>query len=263
MHRPTRAPLAAAAAALLALAPTAGAQLTLIDFHDYASPTVREWPATIGAPVTEDGFEFYTFFGPIARNVLGTWGTDPSNPLNGERDRPSNVGTSTPLFGTLAGERIDMAETFGARFALRSMDVSHLYAQSELGTAANSQRRTIRLRFFNYRTFDDFFLGMPTGFQDFLIPPPGQDRPLLNTLMFGGGFFDTVAVTWYQTSVLADDPLFGLPFTPSGADRDMHQFTNVVVSAPIPEPTVVTLVGAGLLVLVGVGARRQRGGAPA
>jgi len=248
-----------AASALLLAAAAANAQPVTIDFSNYASPVTAQYQAFVGAPVTQHGFEFYAAFGVESLNSLATWGTDPSSPLNGEQDRPSNVGTSTPLFAEQMFERIDMFDANLSAFHLYSIDVAHLYAQSELDAAALGQRRAITMRFFGYHSFEDWLNDTPTTFEDFVIPPPTADRPFLNTLTFDPSFASTYALTWYNTSVLSDAPDpngFG-PFTGSLSLRDASQFTNVVVQAA-PEPSSVVLLVSGALVLLGAERRRRR-----
>src|SRR5215208_1215356 len=93
--------------------PTAAQVQAVSTFGEYSSPFTTEFQATIGRPVQSGVLDFYAseFFVPggTARNVLGTWGTSPSDP--GSVNRPTNISTSTAMFGTRPNEEIDV---FGA-----------------------------------------------------------------------------------------------------------------------------------------------------
>lgn len=238
MHRIARAALLVGASALLA-APAAAQHA--IDFSTYASPVTTEYEATIGAPLTAGGLDFYntSFFWTNARNVLATWGSSDPGSVN----RPSNIGGSTTLFSTSLGTAggidifaagVDPVTGEGLRrFGLVSMDVSHLYSSQYLG----SNLGAITLRIFGARfgpTVEEFF-------QDFVIGVSGGGVPMLQTLTFDSRFQDVDNVYWSQG-------------TTSGT---AHQFTNVVAT---PEPGSILLVGTGLAALYAI-RRRRRGGA--
>lgn len=229
------------ALALAAVAAPAGAQVA--DFREYASPTTTEYQATIGAPVTSGGFDFYSAgifgLGP-ARNALGTWGTDPGADPIGAANLPVNLGSSTAMFATLgAGDEIEMyasgSNPLDAQilFNLRSIDIAHLYARSYF------QPLPVGLAPFSL-TFYGIVGGFPASgplpviTATFTIPAPptidGSQRPVLTTLTFDNRWRGLSAVLWTQGEFLNTN----------------HQFTNVNASV-VPEP------GTYLLMLTGLG----------
>ena len=249
----TRRPIALAGAALAGLAlagallaPAAGAQLRTATFGDYASPVTAEHQATIGAPVTSGGLDFYDTdaFVPGARNVLGTWGRDAAADPAGSLNLPTNLGSSTAMFATQLGEEIDV---FGAGsnlvtgpltpFGMISIDVAHLYSTAFSPFTPTS----IDLTFFGFGAST----GGATIQQSFVVPLPpaggGVRTPVLTTLTFDERWRSMSNVWWLQG-------------TGSGS---AHQFTNVV-SSVVPEPGSYLLVLSGLAGLGAVGLRRRR-----
>jgi hypothetical protein len=230
------------------LAPVAGAQIRTATFGEYARPTTTEHQATIGAPVTSGGLDFYdtdAFPSNVgARNVLGSWGRDPSADPVGVVNQPTNVGSSNAMFATLLGEEIDV---FGAGtdvvtgpgvpFGMISIDVAHLYSTAY----APFTLLPINLTFFGF--------GASTGGsvieQSFTIPAPpavGDVRtPLLTTLTFDERWRSVENVWWFQ----------------GAGSGSAHQFTNVV-SSVVPEPGTYLLTLTGLGGLAAVRLRRRR-----
>jgi hypothetical protein len=164
-----------------------------------------------------------------SRNVLATWGYDPSDPAN--INRPLNVGTSTTLFATVLGEEINVYAAgsnalFGpyGTFGLYSIDVGHLYSSAWAP--------------FTMAQFDLTFFGLlrsgTTVSQTFTIPAAptiGSFRyPVLNTLVFNTNFYADLTNVWWNQG--------------SGSGT-AHQFTNVV-QVVIPEPGTYLLMLTGL-----------------
>jgi hypothetical protein len=211
-----------------------------LDFNEYASPVTTEYEATIGAPLTAGGLDFYntSLFWANARNALATWGTEDDGAVN----IPTNVGGSTTLFSTSLGSAggIDIFAAGanpvtgeGVRaFGLQSMDVSHLFASQYLG---GTSLGTINLRVFGLRlgaTPMEFF-------QDFVIGAPAGGIPTLQTLMFDSRFGEVHNVWWTQ----------------GGTSATAHQFTNVVAT---PEPGSILLMATGLAGMAWLHRRRRR-----
>jgi hypothetical protein len=227
----------------LFLASAAGAQHT-VTFSQYASPVTTEYAAAIGDPVRAGGLAFYEtglFNGSSSRNVLGTWGNDPSDP--GYINRPTNIGSSTAMFATVLGLEIDIyggfgdpvTGNYGTPFDLYSIDVGHLYSNEY----APFTLATINL------TFSGFGPGTggTTITQAFSVPVPalnGNFRyPQLTTLTFDNRWRDLNNVWWFQGS----------------GSGSAHQFTNLVAS--VPEPGTYALVATGLVAVAGVARRRR------
>ena len=226
----------------LAIAQPVRAQVNS-NFSNFSSPTTTEFQAAVGRPVTSGVLDFYDteLFVSGARNVLGTWGTNPADP--GSVNRPTNIGSSTTMFATQLGEEVDI---FGAGsdivlgifqpFSLFSMDVAHLYSPAY----APFTLAPITLTVFGF--------GPSTGNvviqQVFTIPVPtaigGVQRPLLQTLTFDSRFSAMNNVWFFQ----------------SGSSATANQFTNVRATlTPEPSTYVLTLTG---LVALAVVARRKR-----
>jgi hypothetical protein len=231
------------AAVLLIAAPPLAAQGAPIDFSAYASPVTTEYQATVGRPVTVGGFDFFAYRAPGARNVLGTWGTDPAADPDGALNLPSNRGGATALYGTQAGEIVDMyaagqffnpPATF-ATFNLFGMDVAHLYAQQYLPFGTTLQPFTLTFFGFTVRGAN------ATVQQSFVVPAPSSGAPFLNSLQFDARWRGLYQVAWQQSTA---------------GSGQFHQFTNVS-AAVVPEPSTVLLVGTGVL-LIAAGTRRRR-----
>jgi len=226
----------------LAIAQPVRAQVNS-NFSNFSSPTTTEFQAAVGRPVTSGVLDFYDteLFVSGARNVLGTWGTNPTDP--GSVNRPTNIGSSTTMFATQLGEEVDI---FGMGsdivlgifqpFSLFSMDVGHLYSPAY----APFTLAPITLTVFGF--------GPSTGnvviSQVFTIPVPtaigGVQRPLLQTLTFDSRFSAMNNVWFFQSS----------------GSGTANQFTNVRATlTPEPSTYVFTLTG---LVALAVAGRRKR-----
>lgn len=227
--------------AALVLAVPAGAQSPyVIDFREFASPTVTEYEATIGFPLRTGGLDFYQEFDAGARNVLGTWGFADETAVN----RPVNIGSSTTLFPTQQGNQVDIytagtnpvlnMSTF-TPFALFSIDVAHAYSNPFLPPTL----QPINFRLFGFTTTGASF------FQDFLIPAPpvladGTRRPVLQRLITDPRFHRTTRVAFVN-----------------GTNSVAVQFTNLAVTT-VPEPGSFVLLATGLAGIVGITVRRRR-----
>lgn len=232
---------------MLALAALA-APLSAQDFSTYASPFTTEYQATYGNPLVEGDFEFYAVFGSdgtfnSARNALGTWGNDSSDP--GYINNPENLGSSTAMYGTTTGAWVDMTgvgsnfglSTAGPVFSLFSIDVAHLFARSSLVSG--------NLDAFNLTFYACPVISCSTFLtQTFTIsarPVVGGDQvPRLQKLIFNTGFQNVQRVAWQQ----------------AGSTHLTHQFTNVQ-GAIIPEPSTYVLVATGLVMVAGAARRRR------
>ena len=225
------------ALAVIVVGGPAGAQVKST-FNSYTSPTTTEYQAAIGAPVTSGVLDFYAteFFVAGARNVLGTWGTADVGAVN----RPTNIGTSTAMFGTQLGEEVDIfgkgTDVVGAfngiapflNFSLFSIDVAHLYSTAFSPFALNPF------------TFTVFAFGPSTGgatiSQAFTIPAPasigGVQSPFLTTVTLDSRF-SNVSNAW---------------FNQSNGSGSAYQFTNVVAST-VPEPSTYVMLLTGLVSL--------------
>ncbi len=228
---------------VVAAAPLSAQEPVTVTFSEYASPVTRDHPAAVGEPLRSGGFDFYStdLFWANARNILGTWGSSPSDP--GFTNRPTNLGGSTALAATLpttAGS-VDMfvagANPLAATqaFSLYSIAVAHLYSSAYVPMLQN----------FTLTFFGSYPGSMTNIQQSFLITAPtagsgGIQRPLLQTLTFDGRWHSVNNVWWSQANTLST----------------LHQFTNVT-AAVVPEPGTYVLLATGLAGL-GVVARRRR-----
>jgi hypothetical protein len=229
----------------LAIALPSRAQV-VSNFSNYSSPFTTEFAAAVGRPVTSGILDFYDtdLFVSGARNVLGTWGTNPADPAS--VNRPTNVGSSTTMFATQLGEEIDI---FGAGsdivlnifrpFSLFSIDVGHLYSP----VYAPFTLAPINITFFGF--------GPSTANaviqQVFTIPVPtaigGVQRPLLQTLTFDTRWSMMNNVWWFQ----------------SGSSGTANQFTNVnAVLTPEPGTYVLTLTGLAAIGIIRVRRRKTQ-----
>jgi hypothetical protein len=224
-------------AAAVTVAPLA-AQPVTISFAEYVSPTVAEYAATPGDPLTVGGFDFYEFLSGGARNVLGTWGTSDVTAVN----RPSNIGSSVALFSTQAANEIDMyvagdnVVTPTRTFNMYAIDVAHLFS----APAYNTVLQTFTL------TFSGAYLaGGPNVTQTFTVNAPptvgGVTTPLLQTLQFDNRWRGLANVWWNQNNQFLSQ---------------QHQFTNVRAEVT-PEPATYALVAGGLGALLVVARRRR------
>ena len=235
------------AAAVLTLvtvaAPLAAQQPVTITFAEYASPFTTEYAAALGEPVSSGGFDFYSSdaLRANARNVLGTWGTDPSDP--GFVNQPTNRGNSVLLAGTLPGAAgavdmyaagTDLVQGPTRTFNLYSIAIAHLYS-TEFTTVLQSFPLTFAgVNSIGSQIQQTFTIAAP------LAGPDGIQRPVLQTLTFDSRWRDLARVGWTQQTVLSG----------------LHQFTNVT-AAVVPEPGTYVLLATGLAGL-GVVARRRR-----
>ena len=233
--------LVPAFAIALALAIPLGAQETVtINFNEFSSPTTTEYQAGIGAPLSSNGLDFYqaSAYDANNRNAIGTWGTSDAGSVN----RPTNIGSSTAMFGTALAGEIDILSSqtdpvFGPfeNFSLFSIDVGHLYSTAFSSIAL----QPFTLTFYGSGLAGDGF------FQSFLINLPPLDQnsvrtPVLQTLVFDARFQDVNNVWWNQ----------------GAGSGTAHQFTNVVASTP--EPSSMALLSTGLVALGGIVKRRRR-----
>jgi hypothetical protein len=240
MHR-FHTPLLVLAAVTLAL-PAGAQQNATSTFSAYSSPVATEHQAAVGRPVTSGVLDFYAteLFVSGARNVLGTWGTGDATSVN----RPTNLGTSTAMFGTQAGEEIDIFAAGSdivlgpfVPFSIYSMDVAHLYSTAFSPFALVS----FTLSFFGF--------GPGTGNaviqQNFTIAAPpviaGVQNPVLRTITFDNRWQAMENVWWNQGS----------------GSGSAHQFTNVNATV-IPEPGTYALMLAGLIGVGVLQVRRRR-----
>ena len=274
----------AATVGAFAGAPALRAQPVTIDFGEYACGAAADCPdiqAGIGSPVRSKGYEFYNYasgLGGPSFNSLGTWSSNPSN--LGYANRPTNIGSSTALFGTGNGDRIEMYASSPYAFRVESIDFANLFRLSSisppLGEPAN-----LNIYFQYFATLDAYDSGIPDG--DFLAvvergPLVGTDRPtFLRTVNFGAtvgtnvggvtlvdlagsasalGGRGVYGLQWYNASLGAYGGLNQFQLT--AASGRAHQFTNAVAEVFTPEPATVTLAGVGLVTLLVAARRRQR-----
>jgi hypothetical protein len=248
-RRPAHLALALASILLASAAEAQPQEVRKATFDEYASPVTEEYQATIGRPVTSGGLDFYDTdaFTPGARNVLATWGKSPAEDPIGALNQPVNIGSSTAMFATLLGERIDVRFqgsnlVTGAvtPFSFISIDVAHLYSTAFFPSALTP----INITFIGFGPSTDNLQIQ----QAFTIPAPtavgGVQQPVLTTLTFDERWRAVNGVIWFQSS----------------SASSAHQFTNVV-SATVPEPGTVLLVLTGLAGLGAVQLRRRRAAA--
>lgn len=241
MHRRLAAVLVASLATVTLAAPavsTLGAQRVNIDFSEYASPTVKTYPATFGAPLTSKGFDFLQAFPTSgSRNVLATWGSSDLTATN----RPSNRGTSNTIFADQPGVEVDIYVagddpfTPVRTFNMYSIDVAHLFATPFVPVLQN-----FTLQFFGlYADGSDIS-------QTFTITAPptvgGIATPFLQTLTFDNRWRGMTNVFWNQNGSFLSQ---------------QHQFTNVQVEVT-PEPGTWALLGTGLAGVLVVARRRRQ-----